>query len=112
MKKIAQIIFFLGAAVLLTYCSSLSYLPTHQNIEDAHARWSEVDSVYLYQGYELYLNKCSSCHYLHNPNKYSQNEWQKILSEMKEKAKLTETELRPLKTYLFTLCRQDSLSKQ
>ena len=108
MKKIIQFIFFLGTAVLLTYCSSTSYLPTHQNILDAQERWPEADSAYLYQGFETYKNKCSACHYLHKPSQYTQGEWQKTLPEMREKAKLTEAEFKPLKTYLFALCQQDS----
>ena len=110
MKRKIQLIFLLGAAVFLTYCSSTTYLPTHQNIVDAQDRWPEADSVYLYRGFDIYKSKCSGCHYLHKPIQYSLEEWQKILPEMKGKAKLTEAEFKPLKTYLFALCRQDSVA--
>lgn len=110
MKGSIKLILFLGAAVVLTYCSSISYLPTHQNIVDVRERWPDADSIYLYRGYETYMNKCSGCHYLYNPNQYSATEWEKILPEMSHKAKLTEAEIKPLKAYLFTLSRQDSMA--
>jgi len=98
-----------GVAVVLSYCSSVSYLPSHQNIIDAQDRWPQADSVYLYRGYEVYQNKCSGCHYLHNPSKYSEKDWHKILPEMRQKAKLTDAEFQPLKTYLMALSQPDSL---
>ena len=81
----------------------MSYLPTHQNIVEAGERWPEVDSIYLYKAFDTYQNKCSACHYLYHPEKFSEKEWQKLLPEMKEKAKLTEDEYRSLQTYLFVL---------
>lgn len=40
------------------------------------------------QGYKLYVTNCSNCHRLHNSKEYNAADWNKILPEMFDKAKL------------------------
>jgi len=48
----------------------------------------------------LYKNKCGGCHKVYNKDSFSGEKWSKILSSMKIKARLTETEEHVIKDYL------------
>lgn len=92
----------------LSYCSSKFYIPTAGQISYAQKTWPEADSSYLVNGYNLYKNKCGSCHYLYKPQSYTVDQWNKLLPEMKEEAKLTDVEYNNIKIYLLTLCDSSS----
>jgi len=72
-------------------------------ISYAQNKWPGVDSAFLWSGYELYKNKCGACHYLYKPDRYSVDQWNMLLPDMKKEAKLTGDEYVKIKTYLLTL---------
>jgi hypothetical protein len=58
------------------------------------------------QGYVLYKNKCGSCHRLHSPSEYTISSWEKNLTEMYPKAKVTSEEDKQLiRDYVFSLSK-------
>ncbi len=44
------------------------------------------------EGRYLYASKCNACHRTYNPNEFRKAEWDKVLNEMKPKAKITDEE--------------------
>lgn len=85
MKK--TIIALLASWLLLSQCRVQLYVPT-----EANTAKNNVTLVNLQEGRKLYINKCSSCHNLHAPGKYSPEGWQKVLKKMQPKAKITDSQ--------------------
>ncbi len=106
--KAFKIILIVGAVFLLYYCSSSFYVPSSAQISSAQSKWPQADSAYIFEGYALYKSKCGSCHYLYKPFNYSSEQWNHILPNMKEKAKLTEVDYTKIKIYLLALCERES----
>ena len=105
------IILIIGAVMVLSYCSSEFYIPSHQQISGAQNKWPEVDSTFLYKGYHLYKNKCGNCHFLYRPAKYTADQWNHQLPEMKKEAKLTDEEYNCIEKYLLTLSKEGTKNK-
>jgi len=59
-----------------------------------------VDSVKT--GNELYVNKCSRCHKLKDPAKYTMVQWPGLVNKMQKRSKITDEEKAILLTYLAT----------
>lgn len=51
-------------------------------------------------GRTLYLNKCSKCHKLYDPARYSDTQWQGWMEKMSRKAKLTPKQEKLLEDYI------------
>jgi hypothetical protein len=103
-QKTVKTVLIIGTAMALSYCSPKPYIPTSGQISYAQRTWPDADSSFLFNGYDLYKNKCGNCHYLFKPDRYTQEQWGHILSEMKTKAKLTDEEYLKIKIYLSALC--------
>lgn len=90
MKRILLFSMFL---LSLTSCTTQLYVPiqgtTTISLED------------LNKGRDVYVQKCSSCHRLYVPSKYTNTEWMDNLFEMKAKAKITESEKQLIYQYLI-----------
>jgi len=82
-RKNVLIILFL---LLIGSCSSPLYKPTIHQIED-NANLEELKS-----GRKAYIKKCSSCHHLIKPEKFTAEEWQSWVDKMEKIAKLDEGE--------------------
>ncbi len=65
-----------------------------------HGNGSDLAS--LNKGYNLYVNKCGSCHYLYRPAKFEAAKWKKDLPEMSDRAKITKEEQDLILKYLLT----------
>ncbi len=94
--------------MVLSYCGPKLYIPTSGQISSAKKIWPDVDSTYLFNGYDLYKNKCGNCHYLYKPDRYTPEQWDHFLSDMSKKAKLTDEEYLKIKIYLLALCGSTS----
>ncbi len=55
----------------------------------------------LFSGRRLYVDRCSGCHGLRQPAKYSETEWLKIMGEMKSRAGVKEAEASQILVYLI-----------
>jgi len=83
-------------------CSPALFIPTAEN-----AVTSDISLDTLLDGRNLYINKCSSCHNLFLPEKYSIANWDTILPLMQKKAKINDNEINKIKKYLISGSKKD-----
>ena len=57
-------------------------------LQDASALGGEPGT----EASHLYMTKCARCHKLYNPQSYSEAQWQRWVSKMSRKAKLTKAQ--------------------
>ena len=74
------------AILLLMACKSSIYIPTADNVS------KNANLTQLEQGRQLYINKCSSCHMLVEPEKFNKAEWTGWVDRMAPKAKISAEE--------------------
>ena len=92
-KRISILLVIAGLLAVLA-CKPALYVPGE---EDATPSASLSD---LQQGRRLYVQKCSGCHTLYLPEKYTPGEWQKSLVDMKSKVSISDAEMHLMHTYL------------
>ena len=92
----------LAAALLLCCCSPSLLLPTTADVSLAGKRWAGTDSLALRQGYELYVNKCGSCHMLYRPAKFTEEKWMKEVPDMGARAHLSAEQTEVILRYVLT----------
>jgi hypothetical protein len=83
-RKIACFSIFL--VVVLIACKTALYIPG----EIPGTTMEEVRELSL--GRAAYIGKCSSCHTLYRPEKYTPAEWQSQVVRMSARSKLTKEE--------------------
>jgi hypothetical protein len=89
---------FISATIIclaFSSCSSSLYTP---NETDAQLENTSLDT--LLAGKKLYANKCSSCHNLYLPTKYTYSEWQDIMIKMQKLAKIDDNHKLIITKYL------------
>ncbi|MBI3502921.1 MAG: hypothetical protein HY063_14110 [Bacteroidetes bacterium] len=101
--KIKTKIIFILLGITLACCTTPLLVPNENDVSRAQTKWSGSDLASLQKGHSLYMNKCGSCHYLHRPNKYSEEKWKKEMPEMSNRAKLTGEEQELVLHYLLTM---------
>jgi len=96
-------IVFISSAIILIGCVTVSSLqPTETEMVMMQQKVPGITLEEAQQGFKLYKFNCAGCHYLHKPNAYTINGWQKVLPEMLGKAKITsEKDAQLIKNYLF-----------
>jgi hypothetical protein len=82
------ILFFLLA---FTACSPLLYIPSAAN---------ETEQKELLAGRKLYVSHCGGCHNLHLPKEFDAAGWNRNISEMQVKAKISDDEKQVILKYL------------
>lgn len=93
----------ISSTILLKACATPPPMPTFEDIEPRGANDKPPTMDELMRGYELYINKCSGCHYLHQPSEFSNADWEKHLDKMQPKAKINYEEKRLILLYLERL---------
>jgi hypothetical protein len=88
---------------LLAACSASLLLPTEQDLTHFPGGKDSVDLASIQQGYKLYVNKCSNCHYLYRPITYSAAKWKMQVEEMAVKAKITDEQKELILNYILTM---------
>lgn len=86
--------FSLSIAVVLIACKTVLYLP----MEGPGLTREEARELSL--GRAVYISKCSSCHTLYRPEKYSPAEWKSQVGRMSARSKLTSEEEARVVKYL------------
>ena len=76
--------------------------PVENDVNFAKQNWRDASLTQLSEGYNLYKNKCGSCHYLYRPNKFSEEKWKQKIPEMGKKAKLDSTQVQLITRYILT----------
>src|ERR1035437_8196158 len=97
-------------SLFLLCCSTTLMPPIETDVTVAKKHWSDASLPQLNEGHMLYINKCSHCHYLYRPDKYSDEKWNKMLSLMGKKAKLDSSEVALITKYIFTAKETGSFS--
>lgn len=104
MKSIFKTGITIGLILGLAYCTSTSYIPNEQDIKYVRKKWPETDSAALFRGYQLYKTKCTGCHHLYKPTKFTTTEWSNSLYDMRFEADMSKMEYQLIEKYLLTLC--------
>ena len=99
MKKIV----FISVTITLVGCATvLSLQPKETDLAIMQQKVPGINLEEAQQGFKLYKFNCAGCHYLHKPNAYAINGWQKVLPEMLGRTKITsEKDAQLIKNYLF-----------
>jgi hypothetical protein len=94
-----------GAAalvILIGSCSPALAPLSPQQAEWAAEKWPEMTVEQLDNARTMYVMRCSGCHSLYQPAKYSLEKWDRILDTMAPKAKLDGTEREMVRRYIVT----------
>lgn len=95
------VLVLLIASATLSGCGSAIPQPTAEHRSYAETRW-QGKNVNLDMGRDMYIEKCSGCHSLIEPSKFSEEKWMEEIKEMKVKAKLSDDEEFAILTYVLT----------
>jgi len=107
MKKAIAIGFL---TVFAACAATTKFAPTAEEIPAMQAKVPGITYDEAMQGYKIYTTHCSNCHRLHNPKEFTAVKWNKILPEMFEKAKISDTSQQNfLRNYLASRSK-DSLA--
>lgn len=96
-------IFLYCVVAFLLACGSTAqlYQPVDADVKNAMARGTGTDLAGLQQGYKLYQQHCTRCHGLTAPPRKTPEQWNRILSKMFPKTKMTEQEKTLVATYIL-----------
>ena len=94
---------FITIVFILVGCATVSSLqPKETDLARMQDKVPGISLTEAQQGFKLYKFNCAGCHYLHKPNEYTIEGWQKVLPEMFGKAKISsEKDEQLLKNYLL-----------
>ena len=59
----------------------------------------------LTEGRKLYVSHCGNCHNLYLPEQYTAGDWDKNVTEMQNKAKISESQKANILSYLKSWCK-------
>lgn len=91
----------LAGIVALAACAGPHAPPvTPQQAQAAQAHWPGITVAELDRGRSLYLGRCSSCHDLVPPARYSATEWPAQVAKMQQRAHLSDADARLVASYL------------
>ncbi len=93
-------------------CAGTIPSPTEIDVQRAKLRWPGTRIQDLNDGRTFYINRCSGCHSLHSPKRFTEQQWKKIFPEMKTRAHLKEDDSKLVYRYLLTLAKDSSNTKQ
>jgi cytochrome c5 len=95
-------------ATIIFSCASKSSVPTAEVKKEEVKVESKptapikntVMTAELAEGKSLYENNCGKCHYLHNTNEFSSNDWKPIVARMLKKAQLDDLQGQKIYNYV------------
>lgn len=103
MKRVSVIVL---VSVIIAACSAKSFAPTSGQLVVMQNKVPGITLENAEAGYKLFSDKCSGCHQLYRPNKYSITQWNRILPKMFPKAKVSSEEQQKLvRDYLYALSK-------
>ena len=89
-------------SVLLICCKGTQYLvPTDNDFAIAKNHWPSATLSQLKEGYEIFSDKCTDCHGIKKPQKWSEADWIKTMQTMGRKAKLDSNEYNLVLRYIL-----------
>jgi hypothetical protein len=89
------------AAGTIYGCASTAPVPVVPSDEKwASERWPGTTLSDLSHGHDVFISRCSSCHSLPRPDVKSPEEWNTVLDEMADRAKLSTNDRELVNRYL------------
>lgn len=88
--------------LLASACASSLPRPTEE-----HAAAAGVARAELERGRAKYVDRCSSCHALFQPQRFPASTWQEMVTEMAPRAKLDSRDQAAILHYLVAFARRD-----
>lgn len=89
-----------GSALLVFGCGASLPAPNALDAQRVADRYPHATVAELEQGRALYSKRCSTCHELFEPARYTGSRWQHELAQMRERAGLKDGEERLILQYL------------
>jgi hypothetical protein len=86
MRKIIAVLLL---CVFAACAATSKFAPSAEDLLAMQTKVPGITYDEAIQGYKLYVSHCGNCHRIHNPRQYTAIQWNKILPEMFEKAKIT-----------------------
>ena len=83
-------------------CAGTVPLSGRAHVQWAEKKWNGTSLGDLAKGRQLYITRCSGCHSLSAPDRYSEREWKDILTRMAPKAKVGHEDEELIMKYLVT----------
>jgi mono/diheme cytochrome c family protein len=96
-------VLLVGLLAALFACAGQIPRPTSLQAQWAAQRWPGVTPEGLAQGRTLYIAKCSGCHTLRVPTKYSEDRWPSLLDKMQKRAKISDDEKAQILHYVLSV---------
>ena len=91
-----------AVAALIVGCAAA--LPT---VGPVDAERVNIPIDLLRDGRELYIAKCSGCHALYAPSKYTTAEWSREIDEMSQRSRLTDEDEARIAAYLHAFAKAE-----
>ena len=98
--KFASMRAALAILVLAAGCAGRLPPPTEADALRAAARFPGTTVAELSHGQKLYIDRCSSCHALPDPQHKRPDEWPKMVDEMKERSRMSDGVASEISRYL------------
>jgi len=95
----------LATLATLGACAGSIPRPTDQHAAVAAERWPGTTRADLDRGRDLYVNRCSSCHALIEPQRFGPEKWEEMVGEMAHRAKLRDEDKVKVLHYLVSFAR-------
>ena len=108
MNRILISTFLICATAAFATCAGSIPTPNISHAERASQKWNGTTLNDLNAGREYYIQRCSGCHSLKAPARYSPQQWEKFLAEMKTKAGVKDDEEKMILKYLVTISETEN----
>jgi len=108
MNSILISTYLICATVAFASCTGSIPTPDLSHAQRASHKWYGTTLHDLTVGRQLYIQKCSGCHGLKAPARFSAQQWESILPGMKTKAGVKEDEEKMIMKYLVTISEMDN----
>jgi cytochrome c5 len=107
-KPLVRSLSFLLVASLVAVACARVQMPRPSDADAARAgqRWPGTTVAELERGRSLYVARCAGCHQPVAPERIPADEWPEHVREMKERAHLSDEEMRLVERYLVTMASE------
>ena len=96
--------YFMAVLFLTVLCYSCSHKVQSTSSAPAKTAVSTISKLtpeQMQAGSTLYAAKCQRCHKLHETTEYNASKWDRMITAMAPKAKLTEEETGTIRSYIL-----------
>jgi mono/diheme cytochrome c family protein len=89
-------------------CGGRLPAPTAADAARAQSTWKDTTVAELELGRHLYAERCSACHALYEPVRFSAARWPSLVSRMSARARLVSADGEAVTRYLVVMARAQS----